>query len=957
MPETTILGRVGELATIRGFLAAFPAGPRWLVIAGEAGIGKTILWAEVVAAANERPDLTVLRARASETEAELPYVGLTDLLAPVVATALPDLPPPQRMALEAALLLATDPMAAFAEPRTLGTAVHGLLRSAATKAPVLLAIDDLQWLDPGSEAALVFALRRLLDAPVGLLATARTSPGTPMPALATLAPLSARVEIGVGPISLGVLHHLIRGRTGLTLTRSQLVRLEAASGGNPLLAIEIASALGRLERWPIAGEPLPVPLDATSLFQERIDRLSRVEREVLFMAAAKSGPTRSDLRAVGTPLPDVVDRALADAAAEGLVVLEPDGHVRFAHPLVAEAALAAVPSADRGELHARLASAASGVEDRGRHTALAARDPNTDDAVALDLAASSARRRGATSMAAEWAEVAARLTRPGDEIDRARRLIRAAHWFGESGEVERAVEILDRVLVEMPPGDVRATAGLQRAKMAGWAEGAAETLRRCEEALRDATDPDLRARILLRIAGEQGVAGARSIGAAEEAVRTLDAMASDPDPDLLACALLQSAEIRFEFGLGSDDEGAARARSLLSAEPRRTIDGNQQPESLRAHALIRDWAIDHDELAVGRAGKIADLQRDRDHGLERPIPIGASELAVVEVWLGEWDAAEIHTREAREAAEQAPTREGRAAALAADGYLAAHRGDLEAAERASVAGLELSEQASDWIAVRCRSTLGFIALSRGDPRTALEILGAVQDAFIASGLREHIAQRFAGDLVEAAVATGDLARARDVVAWLTSIGVITPRPWTLTMAARGQALIHAAEGDLDSADDAARDALRQSASLEMPFERARTELIAGRIARRRKERRRATEHLERARATFEALGAARWIEIADADLARLGHRVASFDALTETEDRVARLAARGLTNREVAETAFLTPKSVEGVLARVYTKLGIRSRAELGAWLTGRGDAPPAGSGTGGEQGLDGSSD
>lgn len=167
------------------------------------------------------------------------------------------------------------------------------------------------------------------------------------------------------------------------------------------------------------------------------------------------------------------------------------------------------------------------------------------------------------------------------------------------------------------------------------------------------------------------------------------------------------------------------------------------------------------------------------------------------------------------------------------------------------------------------------------------------------------------------------------------------------MAARGRALLDAAEGDLAAADAAAQDALEEAAALEMPFERARTELVAGRIARRRKEKRRATAHLGRARAAFAALGAGRWVELADADLARLGHRIAAVDALTDTEDRVARLAARGRTNREVAEEAFLTPKSVEGVLARVYGKLGIRSRAELGAWLAGQDEAPDGGAGRG----------
>ena len=165
-----------------------------------------------------------------------------------------------------------------------------------------------------------------------------------------------------------------------------------------------------------------------------------------------------------------------------------------------------------------------------------------------------------------------------------------------------------------------------------------------------------------------------------------------------------------------------------------------------------------------------------------------------------------------------------------------------------------------------------------------------------------------------------------------------PRPWVLTNAARGRALLRAADGDLDAAVTAVAEALREAALLPMPFERARTELIAGRIARRRKSKREAMSHLDRARAIFDELGARAWIEITDAELARMGRRAASSDTLTETETVVARLAARGLTNRQVGEAAFLTPKSVEGVLARAYGKLGIRSRAELGAWLRSQED-------------------
>ena len=169
-----------------------------------------------------------------------------------------------------------------------------------------------------------------------------------------------------------------------------------------------------------------------------------------------------------------------------------------------------------------------------------------------------------------------------------------------------------------------------------------------------------------------------------------------------------------------------------------------------------------------------------------------------------------------------------------------------------------------------------------------------------------------------------------------------PGPWVAANLARGRSLLAAADGDVASAAAAAGDALRHAEALRMPFELARIALLAGRLDRRRKARRSASVNLERARSGFAGLGAVGWVEIADAELARLGRRARSTDALTETEDAVARLAARGLTNREVGDAAFLTPKSVEGVLARVYGKLGIRSRAELGAWLKDQPGSTPS---------------
>ena len=255
MSAEPLLGRTDELAVIDGFLAGVPGDRRLLVISGDAGIGKTSLWQAALARAEARGDLTILVARASEAERDLAHVTLTDLLEPIVDDAnertADELPGPQRDALDAAMLRgqATVPT----DPRTIGMAALSVLRRMAQERPIVVFIDDAQWVDQASAAALGFALRRLSDATVKVVATVRTGEGESTASfLDSLRRDPGASELHVGPVSLGVLHHLIVDRVGTTLTRPQLARVEAASAGNPLLAIELARGLARLDRWPLA---------------------------------------------------------------------------------------------------------------------------------------------------------------------------------------------------------------------------------------------------------------------------------------------------------------------------------------------------------------------------------------------------------------------------------------------------------------------------------------------------------------------------------------------------------------------------------------------------------------------------------------------------------------------------------------------------------------------------------
>jgi DNA-binding CsgD family transcriptional regulator len=260
-------------------------------------------------------------------------------------------------------------------------------------------------------------------------------------------------------------------------------------------------------------------------------------------------------------------------------------------------------------------------------------------------------------------------------------------------------------------------------------------------------------------------------------------------------------------------------------------------------------------------------------------------------------------------------------ALSTQSRLEAHLGRVEAAR----ATLARSPHRDD----RWHYAAGVLEFALGNQRKADEHFSAVAAELEAHGIREAVRHRFDGDHIDAAVALGDLGRAERMLNRLDERAATLPRPWTMAVAARCRGLLRASRGDLDGAIAALDQALVLHARLEMPFELGRTLLVKGEVHRRRREKRLAKESIESARSLFEELGARLWMERAEGHLARLAPRAGAV-GLTATEAEVARLAATGRTNREIAGALFMSPKTVEKRLATVYEKLGIRSRAELG---------------------------
>ncbi len=451
MAATPVVGRDDELGSIQGFLAEVEQGPAALVLSGDAGIGKTILWEAGVEGARERFG-RVLSHRSVEAEASLAFGGLSDLLEPVLEEVAGDLPPLRRQALEVALLLVA-PGDEPPDPRAIGLAFLDVLRLLAERGPVVVALDDLQWLDSSSALVVPLALRRLRDERVGLLATLRTGPELGAPFELERSFANERLKrLSLSPLSLGALHNLLRERLELELTRPELVRVLETSGGNPFFAVELGRELVRTGARPTAGQALRVPESLHELLGGRLARLPAESGDLLVYAAALARPTVQLVAAAHGDGDDVVE-ALDPAVQENVIELD-DSRVRFAHPLLASICYEQAPLRKRRAVHRALAGAVTDPEERARHLALAAEGPDADAASELDSAAELAAARGATAAAAELSELAAALS-PEPELARLRHL-RAADFHRLAGAQERAAAILEQLLAEVPSGVERA---------------------------------------------------------------------------------------------------------------------------------------------------------------------------------------------------------------------------------------------------------------------------------------------------------------------------------------------------------------------------------------------------------------------------------------------------------------------------------------------------------------------
>jgi DNA-binding CsgD family transcriptional regulator len=897
------VGRDDILAAARDQLPA--AG---VILAGPAGIGKTVVWQHLLA---ELPaGARVLRAAPAETERALAYSALADLIGPLTEPA-EQLTGSARAAFATVIGSADGPERV--EERAVAMMVRDLLDLAVGEAPAtVLAIDDCQWLDPPSERSLRFALRRVTHRPRLLLTIRDPNSGASLPlGLGDWHPAPALLLVPA--LGVASLHHVLKAQLGTVFPRPLLTRIAGESDGNPLIALEIGRALLQAPALPHPGDDLPVAGSAVALIRERLERLNTGTVLALRLVSLLTVPTVGELRALGVDLDD-----LDPAEEDGLITVSGD-HLRFGHPMHATAVRAGIPAGLRRRLHARLAQAVGDPDERVRHLVKAVDRPDAPAAVEVEESARRHWFRGAPGLAADLFDEAAALTPKADRQARARRLLAGVRSRYDSGD-HAATDAAAAAAAAALDGDDRAEALLLRAMVGFVTVGHPVAIEFAQEALTAATPGGA---VAGRIHAHLGVFEDAPMAAAEHARIALELpVSADEAAELRSSALFIQFYNEVRAGLPTRLELLADGLALEAGTPAwlaGSIPGLWWT-AVDDHARARERMAEHLAVAVARG----------DEPLHLEVLLHLIQSFVVS---GEFGAARTQLAVARVLAEQV------GGGLDQVDFLDAQVGlhSSESARWASVvaAGLRRAHDQQDPWARRVYGMLdGQLALHSGEYRRAAEAFSVFAAAIDAQGLAEPLGSRWEPDAIEASVGCGDLEAARRVLTRLAQRHARLPRPWTALGLARSRALIVAAEGGDPAEALAGLGSARAGVPPGvLPLDRARCLLTAGLVHRRVRQRGRAREALQLAVAEFDAIGAGLLAGRARRELDRSGVRTHGLDELTATEQRVAERAAQGATNREIADALYISAKTVEANLARTYRKLGISRRAELATAL------------------------
>jgi DNA-binding CsgD family transcriptional regulator len=878
-----LYGRDAEADVIATLLDGAHAGRSGaVVISGPAGIGKTALleFAERASAG-----MTVLRATAIETEAELPFAGLHMLLRPVLSQ-LPKIPARQAGALERAFGVGPGWARPADDVFLAGLAVLSLLTEVADARPVLCLIDDAQWLDGASAAALMFAARRLDAEGVAVLLAIREGPRQ--------LPTSGLTQLDLGPLSADAGQQVLRDAAD-SLDPILHQRVLADGAGNPLAITELARAAETVPDHGYYGRPGPLPIGQRlqQLFGQQVSTLPESTRMLLLLAsAAGAGELTlilSSARSLG------LDAAAFGPAEQAGLVTVTDDRLVFRHPLVRAAVYHDAPIAQRQDAHGALADAlvtgpADNASRRAWHLASAASGPDDDVARELELAAEQARDVSGYAAVAAAYERSAELTTAS--AARTRRLLAAAAAASDIGQSARADRLLQEAESFSNDPLVRVEAAYLRSR--NYAADHRETL----TALADAT---------------AGITG------------------SHPDRALrLLRVLVVAARNSGEFRLA--EAAAARLEELQTAVALAATGDGPPDVVLSPHELlisaVEAWWRGDDDAAL----KISvDLAADcRERGMVSSLAgvLHCQGLALTA--RGHWLSAQATLLEALHLAADIgqPVRVSHAARQLA--MLAAVTGD-ETACQSWLAAYEKDDVSGDaWR--YCTALPAYIELGRGNFGAALDLYRA---GLTEAEWRDDLAFWYQADIVEAAARAADRAWASEVAGVFGDWANRTGQPWALAVAARCRGVAELAGGPERHFDDA----LGWHADCDRPHETARTRLVYGEWLRREKRRTAAAAQLIAAIEIFDGLGAADWAQRARSELAATGQAAARAHApgvlarLTPQEYQIVRLAALGHSNREIATQLFLSHRTVGYHLYKAYPKLGISSRTQLAGLL------------------------
>jgi DNA-binding CsgD family transcriptional regulator len=905
-----IVGRDEEVASVRAFVEGAAERPAALVLEGEAGVGKSTLWLAGVEHARAA-GLRALVSRPAEAERDLPHVALGDLLEGAVDDVLPVLPAPRRRALELALLRG-DRGDETMDARALAVATRNALELLADEQPVLVAIDDVQWLDASSARVLAFALRRLRAGSLMVLLTRRLGEG-PFAAAVEEALGPGRVDrLRVRPLSVGALQRLLHTRLGTTFPRPLLVRLHESSGGNPFYALELVRALAS-EPQIDSTEPLPVPESLDAVARERLAGLDGATRVALAVVAA-GGRTSSELLGAA----GVTDEALEPAFAARVVEAR-HGVVTFTHPLLASALYGDLAPPERERAHGLLAKLVDDPLARARHLALAANAPDAGVAAAVEEAAAAAAAQAANVVAAELATHAVRLTPPDEAAARHRRAVAAVRLQLLAGDAARARDDAERLLggplsprqradVLLALSDVEDTASPERA-----------IALRKEALAAVGSDPAVQASIHTWLAGRVRVT--EGLAAAEAHARTaLELAERVGDEGLRAGALTVLSLLRFNAAAPEALDLAEQALDAAAASGRRQR--RDEASFGLAHALLWSSQLDRARTLLERL--CAELS------LRDEVATGGAlwYLSLVELGAGRLARAAEHADRQREIGRLYATDDREhPLALWVVARIAAHRGELDRARSLAERSRELAAGQPQVVAGQ-EGVLGLVCAWSARPADAVEHFALADEMRHELGVRSPGMYWWRAEQVEALL---ELGRVDDAVALLDSWEADAARlglDSVLAQATRCRGLAAAARGNVSEGTARLEEAVARHEAVGDPFGRARALLALGALRRRARQKRAAREAIDAAAEAFEAMGAAGWAAKARSERGRIGGRVRER-GLTPAERRVAALVAAGRTNREVAAELFLGERTVETHLSHVYAKLGVRSRAEL----------------------------